>query len=158
MARKRNQAKPKARKARRGNPNIASLGTRTRFAPGVSGNPGGRPANAPFAAAYREMASLPIAELKRSRKDSIAIGVAKATLREAMKGKISAAREAADRAEGTPRQAIAVEQSGPVEVRVIYDQKETLKKIREIYGLVDPEDPTTLPDPNAAKTPSDMTK
>jgi hypothetical protein len=87
----------------RGNRRIAELGQATRFKPGQSGNPGGRPGWTPYADAHREVAELQVADLVVLPSDTVAVATAKAVASQALKGNISAAAEAANRAEGTPR-------------------------------------------------------
>lgn len=73
-----------------------------RFKKGQSGNPGGLPKRKPFADAYRRFAKMPIEEIEKldPKKLTGAEGVALATIRDAIKGAVMAAKEAADRAEG----------------------------------------------------------
>src|SRR5277367_2302993 len=130
----------KAGKKARGNPGIISAGIATRFKPGRSANPGGRPGRTPYADAHRAVAALLVADLKTSPDDSIAVGIAKAVAREAMKGKIAAAVEAANRTEGRPREIDEPDEQNPVEK---LDQKTTIRMIRKIYGLADPQDADT---------------
>ena len=76
-------------------------GVATRFAPGTSGNAGGRPKHTPYADAYRKYADLPITELKVSERDTAAEAGVKSILRQAIQeGSVQAIREAADRTEG----------------------------------------------------------
>lgn len=140
---KRKKTKKPARP--RGNPGIREVGKSTRFVKGRSGNPGGRPSAQPFAEAFRRISALPITQLRIRSSDTTVDAVVKAVYRAATRGNTAAAREAADRCEGTPRQAIALEQTRPIEVRVSY--VETVKKLKQFYGL-DYAEP-----PSAAKTP-----
>jgi hypothetical protein len=88
-------------------------GVATRFAPGTSGNLGGRPVRKPYAEAYRKYADLPITELKVSERDTAAEAGVKSILRSAIgitivkggairieRASVHAIREAADRTEG----------------------------------------------------------
>jgi hypothetical protein len=130
------KAKAKAKsKKRRGNPRIAELGRATRWAPGKSANPGGRPSTTVYSDAHREVSQLAVRELRVKQSDSVAVAVAKRVAREAIRGKISAASEAASRCEGTCRQMIELQQQGDLQVRVTSDINETLEKIRQCYGL-----------------------
>ena len=91
-------------KVGRGNKNLGNeVGFSTRFQPGTSGNPGGRPSRTPFADAARSVADLPVDELKHKPTDSVAIRWAKRLASDALSGKTLAAAELANRAEGTPR-------------------------------------------------------
>ena len=53
----------KVGKKPRGNSGIAEAGIATRFTPGQSGNPSGRPRRTPYADAHRTVAQLPVVEL-----------------------------------------------------------------------------------------------
>lgn len=139
----------KAGKKARGNPGIVSAGIATRFKPGRSANPGGRPRRTPYADAHRAVAELLVADLRSSTADSVAMGIAKAVAREAMKGKIAAAVEAANRTEGRPREIGESDEQNPVEKQ---DAETTIRTIRKIYGLSDPHDPETQD--NISKTTS----
>ncbi len=92
----------------RGNPRIAEFGRATRFQPGQSGNPGGRPSRTPYADAHREIAELTVRDLPILPTDSVATAIAKSVASKALKGNISAVVEVVDRAEGTPQQRPAV--------------------------------------------------
>jgi len=120
-----------------GNPKILEIGTATRFTPGRSGNPGGRPRNKPYTDAYLKVADLSVAELQSLPDDSVAVGIAKAMARAALEGKISAAVECANRAEGTPRQTVGIEEQDAVGPRLSVE--ETVAKFRQIFGLTDPD-------------------
>ena len=98
-----------AEKKRRGNPGIAEAGVVTRFTPGQSANPNGRPRRTPCADAHRRVAELSVAELENSPDDSVVIRSAKAVARDAMKGNIPAAVEAANRTEGKHRELVEQE-------------------------------------------------
>jgi len=77
------------------------------------------------------------------------VGIAKAVAREAMKGKVAAAVEAANRTEGRPREIDEPGEQNPAEK---LDPRTTIRQIREIYGLADPLDAETKDD--IPKTPS----
>jgi len=74
------------------------------FAPGVSGNPGGRPRFAKFSEACRDVLSEPF-DSERTVAQAIAQGLAKRALR----GSLPAAQELADRAEGRAAVSLQVE-------------------------------------------------
>jgi len=82
-------------------------GEATRWKPGQSGNPGGRPKTARFSQACRELLASLIPGDPRERTYSEAIAEALAV--KALAGNIRAAQELVDRAEGRPRQAIEIE-------------------------------------------------
>jgi hypothetical protein len=79
----------------------------TRFPPGRSGNPGGRPKTAPLSQACRELlaASVPRDPMRRTYAEAIAQTLAE----KALAGDIRAAAELADRAEGRARQSIEIQ-------------------------------------------------
>lgn len=147
-----------AEKNARGNPAIADFGAATRFKPGQSGNPGGRPRRTPYADAHRRVAELSVAELENSPDDSVVIRSAKAVARDAMKGNIPAAVEVANRTEGKPRE--LVEQEEKMDLATFH------RKIREAYGLpelneVEAENPVPKrgeAETNDALTDSSITK
>lgn len=80
----------------------------TRWKPGQSGNPGGRPKTAHLAQAYREA----LESLDPKTQRSVAEVIAMAIIRRALKGDVKAAQEIADRTEGKARQAIEITQVG----------------------------------------------
>ena len=98
------------------------VGKSTQFQPGKSGNPGGRPKKRPYQEAHELLADLTVKDLDVKPDDPVPVAVAKVILREALKGKIDAAKEAANRTEGTP--AMRIEHVGedehPVHVRVSF--------------------------------------
>jgi hypothetical protein len=121
-----------AEKKPRGNPGIAEAGVATRFTPGQSGNPGGRPRRTPYADAHRLVADLPIAELQDSPDDTVAIRMAKRVVRQGLEGKFAAVVEAANRTEGKPREMEPEQDSEQT-----MDWPTCYRKIREAYGLED---------------------
>jgi hypothetical protein len=128
----------------RGNPHIAELGRATQFRPGQSGNAGGRPRRTPFADAHREIAELTVRDLLVLPTDSVARAIAKSVASKALKGNISAAAEAANRAEGTPRQRPEESEKGPRElvIRVIEDKPTQRAKLNaeQAADLLPPSD------------------
>jgi Family of unknown function (DUF5681) len=79
----------------------------TRFKPGQSGNPGGRPKMAALSRACRELLAVPLPDDPQGR--TYAEAIAEALARKALAGDIRAAQELGDRAEGRARQAIEIE-------------------------------------------------
>src|SRR5262245_17876992 len=73
------------------------------FAPGVSGNPNGRPKSRTLSEAYRALLKQP---LPNDPTRTVADAVAAAIVKNAVAGDVSAAREVADRTEGKARQSI----------------------------------------------------
>jgi Family of unknown function (DUF5681) len=82
-------------------------GEATRWKPGQSGNPGGRPKTAPLSRACRELLTQPVPNDPEGR--TYAGAIAQTLAEKALAGDIRAAQEIADRAEGRPRQSIEVE-------------------------------------------------
>ena len=118
-----------------GNPTIVDAGVATRFQPGQSGNPGGKPRRTPYADADRIVAGLPVATFHRSPDDTVAIATAKAIARKAVEGNIPAAVEAANRTEGKPREMEKQSlQPREVQIHVVFDRN---KLLRGKYGQTD---------------------
>jgi len=92
----------RARQAPRGKPfpKGHSIGLSTRFQPGQSGNPGGRPVSRKLSEAYRAIAASDLSDPIPVRTEAEA--VARKVFKMARKGNMSAAREIADRIEGRP--------------------------------------------------------
>jgi hypothetical protein len=82
-------------------------GESTRWKPGQSGNPGGRPKKTPLADACREVLALPVPDDAEGR--TYAKAIAQSLAQKALAGDIRAAQELADRAEGKPRQSLEIE-------------------------------------------------
>jgi hypothetical protein len=85
----------------------------TRFKRGQSGNPGGRPKAAPFSQACLELLTAPVPGDRERRTHAQAL--AAMLMDKALKGDVRAAVELVDRAEGRPRQSVAVENTALVE-------------------------------------------
>jgi Family of unknown function (DUF5681) len=96
-----------AKRKRRGNPKMGELGIATRFKPGQSGNPTGRPKNY----ALSEVLAALGEEIEAKSGKTIAQLGCEALLQKVLRGDVQAFREFADRIEGKPRQ--KVELSGP---------------------------------------------
>ena len=93
---------------------------KTRWKPGQSGNPGGRPKTAPLSQACRELLAAPLPNDPERR--TYAQAIAQALAEKAVAGDIRAAQELADRAEGRARQAIEV---GPAPLREAFERMNT---------------------------------
>lgn len=76
----------------------------TRWKPGQSGNPGGRPKTAPLSHAYRDKLGSPVPDDPQGR--TYAQAIADTMADRALAGDIRAAQELADRAEGRARRSI----------------------------------------------------
>jgi Family of unknown function (DUF5681) len=87
----------------------ASIGKATQFKPGQSGNPGGRPRVKMLSEAYKAVLEhdcrTPFKPITHAE------AIAEKLVKEAEKGKVTAAAEIADRVEGKPRQAFDVKLS-----------------------------------------------
>ena len=83
-----------------------------------SPTPGGRPKRTPYADAHKAIAEAFVKDLRITPTDTVAVAIAKAVAREALRGKIQAAKESADRAEGTATQRLRVEgpDGGPLQI------------------------------------------
>jgi hypothetical protein len=84
-----------------------AIGEATRFKPGESGNPGGRPKTAPLSQACRELLGQSIPGDPGQR--TYAEAIAQTLVEKALKGDIRAAQELGDRVEGRARQAIEIQ-------------------------------------------------
>src|ERR1017187_9707883 len=80
--------------------------------PGESGNPGGRPKKKPLTDAYAALLAKLIPNDKEGR--TFAEAIAQAMIKEAVKGKVNAASEIADRIEGKSLQRVAVSDGDPL--------------------------------------------
>jgi hypothetical protein len=83
-----------------------------KWKPGQSGNPGGRRKRKPLTDAYATLLDKPIPNDKEGR--TFAQAIAQAMVREAVKGKVNAAAEIADRIEGKTLQQIAGPEGGAI--------------------------------------------
>jgi hypothetical protein len=88
-------------------------GEATRFKPGQSGNPGGRPKTAPLSQACRELLARPVPDDVKGR--TYAEAIAESLAEKALEGDIRAAQELGDRAEGRARQSIEVQNTALAE-------------------------------------------
>jgi hypothetical protein len=86
------------------NTKIAEAGKNTRFKRGTSPNLGGRPKKTPYTDACRQVAEMFVKDLKLNASDPVPVAIAKMVAREALKGKVAAAAELANRVEGAPTQ------------------------------------------------------
>jgi hypothetical protein len=89
--------------------------------PGQSGNPGGRPKRKPLTDAYAALLDKPIPpdmarQLKLDESTTYAQVIAISLVREAVKGKVQAAAEVADRVEGKITQPISGPEGGAIPI------------------------------------------
>ncbi len=82
-------------------------GAASRWKPGQSGNPGGRPRTAVLSQACREKLSEPVPGDAEGR--TFAQAIAKMLATKALEGDLRAAQELGDRAEGRPCQSVQIE-------------------------------------------------
>lgn len=92
---------------RRKTGSAAPVGEATRWKPGQSGNPGGRPKTAPLSQACRELLAAPVPDDPEGH--TYAEAIAEMLGKKAIEGDIRAAQEIADRAEGRARQSIEIQ-------------------------------------------------
>jgi hypothetical protein len=85
----------------------------TRWKPGQSGNPGGRPKTAPLSQACRELLAAPVPDDAKRR--TYAEAIAESLAEKALEGDIRAAQELGDRAEGRARQSIEIQNTALAE-------------------------------------------
>jgi hypothetical protein len=123
------------RRTVRGNPNKTKPYRWKKGQP--SPNPGGRPRLSPYTDAHRAIAEGLVKDLGIKATDSVAMAVAKVVAREALRGKIPAAKELADRVEGTPTQRHDVNLDD-LKVDAKLSTGDLLGAIRAVYGLSEP--------------------
>jgi uncharacterized protein DUF5681 len=92
-------------------------GEATRWKPGQSGNPGGRPKIAPVSQACRELLAQPVPDDPEGC--TYAKAIAQTLARKALDGDLRAAQELADRAEGNPRKSLEIENAA---LRAAFDR------------------------------------
>jgi hypothetical protein len=98
-----------------------TAGLRPPWKPGKSGNPGGRPRRKPLTDAYAALLDKPIPpdmarQLKLDESTTYAQVIAMSLVREAVKGKVQAAAEVADRVEGKITQPISGPEGGAIPI------------------------------------------
>jgi hypothetical protein len=98
-----------------------TAGLRPPWKPGESGNPGGRPRRKPLTDAYAALLDKPIPpdmarQLKLDESTTYAQVIAMSLVREAVKGKVQAAAEVADRVEGKITQPISGPEGGAIPI------------------------------------------
>jgi hypothetical protein len=108
-----------------------SIGKATQIKRGEVRNPGGRPKSKLLSEAYRTLLATEFPGDKKGR--TYAELIAEGQLREAIKGKTPAAKEAADRTEGPVTQQHEVVSHSPINIKV--DAPDLLATLRQIYGL-----------------------
>jgi Family of unknown function (DUF5681) len=99
------KVKPGSRLKKGNNPNIAEVGKSTRFKPGQSGNPSGRPRDV-VTQIMREMLPTPCPFSKKGLVWAEAIALA--AFKRAAAGDVRAIAEVLDRTEGKPRQSVDI--------------------------------------------------
>ena len=118
-----------------GNTARNTAGLRPPWKPGESGNLSGRPKRKPLTDAYAALLDKPIPpdmarQLKLDESTTYAQVIAMSLVREAVKGKVQAAAEVADRVEGKITQPI----SGPDEGPIVHEIR-GMKAVRDaLYG------------------------
>jgi len=110
-----------------GNPDIVEAGRATRFPPGRSGNPSGRPSTRVLTAELRKglASQIPAAlasELGLPSDSTHAAALAARLIRLAVAGQIPAIREVFERTEGKPPKEVAFEDEKFVEMHVVYHE------------------------------------
>ena len=107
-----------------GNTERNTAGLRPPWKPGESGNLSGRPKRKPLTDAYAALLDKPITpdmarQLKLDESTTYAQVIAMSLVREAVKGKVQAAAEVADRVEGKITQPVSGPDGGPMQVVVV---------------------------------------
>ena len=95
-----------------------------KWKPGESGNMSGRPKRKPLTDAYAALLDKPIPsdmarQLKLDESTTYAQVIAMSLVREAVKGKVNAAAEVADRVEGKITQPISGPDGGPIGIKTV---------------------------------------
>jgi Family of unknown function (DUF5681) len=131
------------RLGRRINPKSLAALNAYKFRLGQSGNPGGNYKARPFTDAIAMVCEMKVSELGFKRTDPAPVAVVKAMFRAAIKGKVSAFAELANRLEGRPGQRMEFENvpgtALQVSSKIEVSSDDLVRTIREIYGLNDPE-------------------
>jgi len=117
----------KTGKRSKGNPAIVELGKATRFKPGESGNPLGRPRDV-VSVSLRRLLAEPCPQYADGRTWAEAISVTICNL--ALRGNVHAAQEICDRTEGKPAQAISL--SGGLEMHGYLTVEEINQRIMSL--------------------------
>jgi ribosomal protein L17 len=130
---------PHSRRVTGVEPNLVEAGKETRFKPGVSGNPAGRPRTKIFREIAREIVGMVDTKTKKER----ARKLIDALVKQAENGSLGHFRQVLNLLEedsATPqtRVALTAEASAPATKLSL---QETLARIRQIYGLSDPDHP-----------------
>lgn len=121
----------KRRKAGKGNTRIVEAGKATRFQPGQSGNPTGRPRDV----ISQEMRKLSVERCPRFKDERTwARAIAVAIFARAIRGDVRAFSEICDRVEGKPHQAISF--SGAVEVSPPVSVEETQQRLDQLISKI----------------------
>jgi hypothetical protein len=110
-----------------GNPAIVEAGRATRFAPGQSGNPSGRPSTRVFTGMLRKSLESPIPaqlarELELPSSSTYAEAIARRLIRDAANGNIAAIREVFDRTEGKALKEIVSDEDKNINLKVTYEK------------------------------------
>ncbi len=118
---------PKNQEFTRGNPHIVEAGKATRFAPGRSGNPSGRPSTRVLTEELRKGLSSPIpdalaSELGLPSDSTFAEAIAARLIRLAAAGQIPAIREVYERTEGKPPKEVVFDDEKAVDINVIFEK------------------------------------
>ena len=126
--------------------NPKSLENLNPFPPGVSGNPSGSYRSRPFTSAIAVVAEMEVQDLRPKPTDKAALAMTKAIALQAMKGKVPAYTDLADRFEGragtrmqyenVPGVAgVSVEETRTTTVQVTGDTRDLDEILDDIYGL-----------------------
>jgi len=128
---KKKRAKPGNRHKKGNNPNIVEAGKSTRFKPGQSGNPNGRPRDI-VTQVMREMMPTPCPFSKNGL--AWAEAIALAAMKRAIAGDVRAVAEVLDRTEGKPRQSVDLSAVAAfAHVQVPRSLEEADRRLEEIW-------------------------
>jgi uncharacterized protein DUF5681 len=120
-----------------GNPDIVEAGRATRFVPGRSGNPSGRPSTRVLTEELKKGLASPIpdalaSELGLPPGSTFAEAITARLIRLAAAGEMPAIREVYERTEGKPPKEVVLEKAQPVGIHVVWEEIPPPAQVRSL--------------------------